>query len=86
MKRLACPLCVVIMMALAWPAPSVATPVGPMNYQGRLLDNQGIPVTGNYTFTVRIYNDPVSGTLKYSEVHNNVAVNDGVGCATALAT
>ena len=55
-----------------------ATPVGPMNYQGRLLDNQGIPVTGSYNFVIKIYHDPTSGTLKYQESINSVAVDDGV--------
>lgn len=63
---------------LLLPLLATATPVGPMNYQGRLLDDQGIPVTGTYNFKVRIYNDPVAGVLKYSEDHNNIAVNDGV--------
>ena len=52
--------------------------IGPMNYQGRLLNDQGIPVTGSYTFKVRIWNAASGGTLKYAEQHNNVAVNDGV--------
>lgn len=70
----------IVLMALAWfpLALMAATPVGPMNYQGRLLDDQGIPVTGSYNFKVRIYNDPVAGVLKYSEDHNSIAVDDGV--------
>jgi len=54
------------------------TPVGPMNYQGRLLDNNGIPVTGSYNFVVRVYDAASAGTLKYQEAHNAVTVNDGV--------
>jgi len=54
------------------------TPVGPMNYQGRLLDNAGIPVTGSYNFVVRVYDAVSGGTLKYQENHNAVAVDDGV--------
>jgi len=54
------------------------TPVGPMNYQGRLLDNAGIPVTGSYNFVVRVYDALSGGTLKYQENHNAVAVDDGV--------
>jgi uncharacterized protein YjbI with pentapeptide repeats len=49
-----------------------------MNYQGRLLDNNGVPVTGSYNFTVRIYDDPAVGLLKYEELHAGVQVNDGV--------
>lgn len=54
------------------------TAVGPMNYQGRLLDNAGIPLTGSYNFSVSVYNAATGGTLKYRELHNAVAVNDGV--------
>lgn len=55
-----------------------ATPVGPMNYQGRLLDNSGIPVTGSYDFVVKVYNAASAGTLKYQENLNAVPVDDGV--------
>jgi len=58
--------------------PAFATPVGPINYQGRLLDNAGIPVTGSYNFVVKIYNDPTTGALKYQETLNGISVNDGV--------
>ena len=54
------------------------TPVGPMNYQGRLLDSAGVPVTGSYNFVVRVYDAVNAGTLKYQENHNAVAVDDGV--------
>lgn len=54
------------------------TPVGPMNYQGRLLDNAGIPVTGSYNFSASVYNAISGGTLKYRELHNAVPVDDGV--------
>ncbi len=66
----------VILSMLA--ANTLATPVGPMNYQGRLLDNSGVPVTGSYNFTARIYDDPSAGVLKYEELHSAVSVNDGV--------
>ncbi len=55
-----------------------ATPVGPLNYQGRLLNDQGVPVTGSYNFKVRIYDELNGGVLKYEEQHDNVQVNDGV--------
>ncbi len=69
---------VLLLILLVFPLWVSATPVGPMSYQGRLLNNQGVPVTGSYNFTVRIYDDLVSGTLVYEEVHSNVTVNDGV--------
>lgn len=69
-------LLITLLLALSFNA--VATPVGPMNYQGRLLDNNGIPVTDSYDFVVKIYDDPTAGTLKYQETHNGIAINDGV--------
>jgi len=65
-------------MTLFLSATANATPVGPMNYQGRLLDDNGIPVTGSYNFVIKIYNDPAAGTLKYQEDRNSVLVDDGV--------
>lgn len=56
----------------------LATPVGPMNYQGRLLDNSGIPLSGSYDFVARVYDATSGGTLKYQESHNDVDVDDGV--------
>jgi len=59
-------------------ASAMAWTIGPMNYQGRLLDNTGIPLTGSYNFKVRIYDAISGGTLKFSENQNSVAVDDGV--------
>src|SRR6478609_9430988 len=59
-------------------ASAFAWTIGPMNYQGRLLDNAGIPVTGSYNFIVRIYDAASGGALKFSEQQNSIAVNDGV--------
>ncbi len=57
---------------------SAQASIGPMNYQGRLLNDQGVPVTGSYNFTVGIWDAAAAGTLKYEEVHSGVSVNDGV--------
>jgi len=56
----------------------LAWTIGPMNYQGRLLDAAGIPQTGTYNCTVNIYDALTNGTLKFSEQQNNIAVTDGV--------
>jgi len=58
-----------------------AAPPAWVNFQGRLLDNNGIPVTqSNMAFVVKIWSDPTStlpANLKYSESHT-VNVDDGV--------
>jgi len=83
MNRFAKLFCTVALMASAslWAAPPPAW----VNFQGRLLDNNGIPVTsppGNdMTFIVALWSDPTSTNeslhLKYRETHE-VAVDDGV--------
>lgn len=49
-----------------------------INYQGRITDGSGNPMDGSYTITFRIYDDPTGGTIKWTETHNDVAVNDGL--------
>lgn len=62
--------------------PSLAA-VGPMSYQGRLLDTNGVPVNATLDITVSIFDDTSNGTLKYQEEFSAaggdaVIVNDGV--------
>ncbi len=52
--------------------------IGPMNYQGRLLDDNGVPVTGSYNFRVRVYDAATNGSVQFQELHSGVSVNDGV--------
>src|SRR5690606_31642822 len=58
-----------------------ATPPAWVNFQGRLLDDGGVPVTqSDMAFVVKIWSDPAStlpANLKYSESHT-VNVDDGV--------
>jgi len=55
--------------------------IGPMNYQGRLVDGAGIPVgyptPTTASFVVNIWDAPTGGNLKYSEQQNNITVSDG---------
>ncbi len=55
-----------------------AAPPAGINYQGRLLDDNGVPITAaDLTFTVRIYDQAYNGTLLFYETHA-VDINDGV--------
>jgi len=70
---------IILALSLCFASSSLfAWTIGPMNYQGRLLDNNGIPVTGTYNFTVNIFDALTGGTLKFSELQSNIVVNDGV--------
>lgn len=57
------------------PAPPVPSLI---NYQGRLTDAQGNPVTGNRTMAVRIYDAPIGGNMTYEESIGTVAVANGL--------
>lgn len=72
-------ICSLVLLA-SMPVLAIAPPAW-INFQGRLLDNNGIPVTqNNMAFVVKIWTDPAStlpANLKYSESHT-VNVSDGV--------
>jgi hypothetical protein len=48
-----------------------------INYQGRLTDGSGNPVTGNRTMAVRVYDAPTGGNMTYEETVGTVAVANG---------
>lgn len=49
-----------------------------INYQGRLVDGSGNPVTGNRTMIVRVYGAPTGGSKTYEETIGTVAVANGL--------
>ena len=49
---------------------------GLINYQGRLTDSNGDPVTGSKTLAVAIYDAATGGTLRYSENIGAVPLDD----------
>ena len=48
-----------------------------INYQGKLKDSGGNPLTGTYDFRMRIYDDPTAGTLLYADEHAGINVRPG---------
>jgi formylglycine-generating enzyme required for sulfatase activity len=48
-----------------------------INYQGRLTDAEGNPVTGNRTMVVRVYDAPTAGNMTYQEPIGTVVVTNG---------
>ena len=58
-------------------ASAMAVPSG-INYQGALTDDQGNPITGTRTMSIKLYDAATAGTLLYSEDIGTVDVSDGV--------
>ncbi len=78
MKKMKSPLLASLLLTLSSLVFAVPSAI---NYQGRLLDNNGVPVTQNgMAFTVGIWSDETATTIgfkEYEETHS-VNVNDGV--------
>ena len=60
-----------------------------INYQGRVTDTSGNPLTGSYSITFRIYDAATAGNLLWEETHTGVVVDKGLfgvllGSVTAL--
>jgi hypothetical protein len=67
----------VILLCLA-PAGAHAVAPGTIDFQGLLLDDQGDPVNGPADFSFAFFDAATGGTALWSEVHDGVAVMDGV--------
>jgi hypothetical protein len=70
--------------ALTADAASAAPPAipGQHSYQGVLLDDQGVPRTGNVDLTLRVYDTASGGTLLYKQVFLGVPLDSGVFTVT----
>ena len=49
-----------------------------INYQGKLTDNNGVPLEGSYAITFRIYDGETAGNLLWEETQAGVVVQKGV--------
>jgi hypothetical protein len=68
------PLAVLTLTAL----PLTAQVPSLINYQGRLTDSSGSPVSGERMMEVRVYDAPEGGNLTYSDYIGSVMVTDGI--------
>ncbi len=62
-----------------------------INYQGRLTDPGGTPITGNYTMEFSLYNVETGGSALWTETQSLVPVSNGffsvkLGSITSLST
>ncbi len=49
-----------------------------INYQGRITDSSGNPLTGSYDITFRIYDAEAAGVLLWQETHTGLVVDKGL--------
>ena len=49
-----------------------------INYQGKVTDAQGAPLTGSYALTFRIYDAESGGNMLWEEAHSGVVVDKGL--------
>jgi hypothetical protein len=63
----------ILMTVSAWSAVPTS-----MNYQGRLTDPDGNPLTGTYEMTFFLLDAPSNGTIVWSENQPSVTVTDGI--------
>lgn len=61
-----------VLAAGAWAVPPI------INYQGAVVDMNGVPVDGMMQLYFNMWDDSVSGNLLWSEVHASVQVKDGL--------
>ncbi|MBI4802381.1 MAG: hypothetical protein HY796_07635, partial [Elusimicrobia bacterium] len=88
MKNLTKSLCSIFLFSFLMPAFLNAAPAY-LNYQGRLVDANGNPLSGTYSLTFRIYDAASAGTLIWNETQSlaldNGIFNASLGASTALA-
>lgn len=90
MKRITL-IIMIFVWIVAWsilPAAYAAVP-HLLNYQGRVTDTSGAPLTGSYNITFRIYDAQTAGNLLWEETRTGVVVDKGLfgvllGSVTAL--
>ena len=51
-----------------------------INYQGMLTNDEGVPLSGSFDLTFRIFDDSTSGVQKWAETQYGIMVTDGLFC------
>jgi len=70
-------LCLSLLLTVACVSVSATVP-NMMSYQGRLTDDTGVALTGDYNITFVIYADSIGSTTIWTEAHYNIPVTDGL--------
>ena len=71
-------------LSLAFVASAFADVPALINYQGRLVDGVGNPITGSKEFKLDIYDSQTEGTLIYQETLPDIEVVPGNGASGLL--
>jgi len=69
---------VAALLLAAFPVSAGGTVPGQVNFQGLLIDGGGAPVTGVVDLVVTLYDAETGGSALWSELHDDVPVQDGV--------
>jgi len=76
--RSGCIAIVSLVCLLAAAGSALSSVPGKINYQGRLLDSSGAPLTGSLEVGFRIYDSRYLGTLLWSDTTMVTADEDGI--------
>ncbi len=71
-----------LVLAAACGAVAWAAVPNQLSYQGRLTNNSGAPLSGNFALTFRIYSNQSGGNALWSETHDAVLISDGFFAVT----
>jgi len=69
-------LCFLLFILAAMPAMAQDSLL--ISYQGRLSNNSGDPLTGEFDITFKLYSTLIGSTALWSETHNTVSISDGL--------
>jgi hypothetical protein len=67
-----------LIISFVWATGVLAAIPHTINYQGRLTDSSGVPLTGAYDVIFRIYDAQTAGNLLWQETHVGVVVEKGL--------
>jgi len=78
MSRVNMNLVAVTMMLVVVSSVALADVPETINYQGRLTNHLGVPISGTYPMVFTIYDAESGGNVKWTESHTGVPINEGL--------
>src|SRR3989338_688924 len=68
----------VLSVLVCWHSVSFAAIPKTLNFQAKLTDKDGAPLSGNYDIKLDLYTIPAGGASIWEETHNGVVVSEGI--------